>query len=70
MLIKYPKNKKLKQNLHTQAKSGFSWGKRSDNLKGKITNLEKLIKDWLEEELNDFNKILKDTKEQEERVNF
>ncbi|GHT07051.1 hypothetical protein AGMMS5026_00250 [Endomicrobiia bacterium] len=77
LLIKYPDNKRLKQGLHLQASSGFSWGKMSDNLNEKITNLkklikdekEKIIKDWLEEELNICNGTLKYIKE-EERVIF
>jgi hypothetical protein len=78
LLIKYPDNKRLKQNLHTQSGNGVFGGKMSDNLGEKITNLkelikdekEKIIKDWLKEELNDCNKILKSIKEQEERVIF
>jgi CMP-2-keto-3-deoxyoctulosonic acid synthetase len=78
LLIKYPENKRLKQELRAQAMSGFSWGKTIDNLNEKISNIKNLmedeeegiIKDWLDELLDCYNNILKCEKEVAERRNF
>ena len=78
LLIKYPENKRLKQELRAQAMSGFSWGKTIDNLNEKISNIknlmedeeEEIIKDWLDKLLDCYNKILKCEKEVAERRNF